>query len=211
MLTVGGGVAAQGVDRVPLPESSRRGKGSLDGALSSRRSVREYAPEALSLEAVSRLLWAAQGENRSGGGRTAPSAGALYPLELYLVAGRVEGVAPGWYRYRPGDHALLRTGEGDPRGRLASAALGQAWVRDAPASIVIAAVYARTTRKYGERGRRYVHIEVGHAAQNVCLQATALGLGTVFVGAFDDQRVKELLRLPDEEAPLAILPVGHPR
>jgi SagB-type dehydrogenase family enzyme len=155
------------------------------------------------------LLWAAQGFNDPRGLRTAPSAGALYPLETYLVAGNVQGLAPGVYRYRPDGHKLERLLEGDKRHVLAGAALGQRPVSEGAVDIVFTAVYSRTTGKYGERGVRYVHIEVGHAGQNLCLQATALGLGAVTVGAFVDELVAKALNLPQNEQPLYIIPVGR--
>jgi SagB-type dehydrogenase family enzyme len=159
---------------------------------------------------VSQLLWAAQGVTDADGGRTAPSAGALYPLEISLVAGAVEGLSHGIYRYRPRRHELVRSAEGDRRSVLARAALRQDWMKAAPAILVVAAVYSRTTGKYGERGRKYVHMDVGHAAQNVYLQAAALDLGTTFVGAFHDNQVKQCLELPAAEHPLGLMPVGHP-
>jgi SagB-type dehydrogenase family enzyme len=129
-------------------------------------------------------------------------------LEVYAVVGEVIGLEAGVFHYRPDGHLFVRRTVGDLRGELASAALGQEWVREAPVSLVIAARYERTTRRYGERGVHYVHIEVGHAGQDIYLQAEALGLGTVIVGAFDDQDVKTLLGI--EEEPLAIMPVGRP-
>ena len=139
------------------------------------------------------LALAAQGITHSEGLRTAPSAGALYPLEVYLVAGRVATLPAGIYRYDPRRHQLVPTVSGDRRRELTLAALHQSWIADAPAVVVIAAVFRRTSTKYGGRGERYVHIEAGHAAENVCLQAVALGLGTTIVGAFSDAEVKRLL------------------
>lgn len=194
---------------VALPQVRTRGEVSLEETLLQRRSVREYADAPLTMQEVSQLLWAAQGITAEWGGRTAPSAGALYPLEVYLVVGRVEGLAPGVYKYRPAKHELSGVKDGDVRGELAEAAVGQSCVRDGAVDIVIGAVYQRTTGKYDERGITYVHIEVGHAAQNVCLQATALGLGAVTVGAFYDDRVKEIAGMEDEEVPLYIIPVGR--
>lgn len=151
---------------------------------------------------------AAQGVTHGDNARTAPSAGALYPLELYLVAGEVRALAPGIYRYVPGKHQLEPVATGDLRRQLCAAALAQECVAAGAAVFVFTAVERRTTRKYGPRGVRYVHIEVGHAAQNLALQATALGLGTVTVGAFDDAAVACLLQLPAGEAPLYLMPVG---
>ena len=194
-----------------LPAPRFSGEISVEQALGRRRSRREFAPEPLPLSAASQLLWAAQGFTDPAGLRTAPSAGALYPLEVYLAAGAVSGVRPGLYRYDPRAHRLLLQYEGDPRARVAEAALEQRWLAEAPAIIVLTAVYQRTARKYGERATRYVHMEVGHAAQNVYLQAEALGLGTTLVGAFHDEALARELRLPDETKPLGLLPVGKPR
>ena len=195
---------------VSLPEPKRTGDVSLEGALAARRSVRSFAAKSLPLSSVAQLLWAAQGRTHPSGLRAAPSAGALYPLELYLVAGAVSELEAGIYRYEPDRHQLERLRPGDPRSQAARAAVGQDWIADAPAILVLAAVYARTERKYGERAPRYVHMEVGHAAQNVYLQAMALGLGTTMVGAFDDEALSRVLGLPANEAPLALLPVGYP-
>jgi SagB-type dehydrogenase family enzyme len=194
---------------IRLPEPRGPGATSVEEALRRRRSLREFRPAPLTLAEAAQLLWAAQGRTAEDGHRTAPSAGALYPLEVFLVAGRVEGIAPGVYRYRPDGHILEPVIEGDRRRALSEAALGQGWLSSAPAALVVAAVNERTARKYGRRAERYVHIEVGAAAQNVALQAVALGLGTVVVGAFDDAAVARVAGLAPEERPLAILPVGH--
>ena len=200
-----------GEGAIALPQPSHHGKGSVEDALARRRSIREYADEPLPLAAVSQLLWAAQGITDRDGLRTAPSAGALYPLEVYLVAGSVTGLRSGVYRYDPRRHQLLLHAAGDLRKALSDAALEQDWVADAPAVLVLTAVYERTARKYGDRGPRYVHMEVGHAAQNIYLQAVALDLGTVMVGAFHDRRLHRVLRLPGEAEPLGVMPVGKPR
>jgi len=177
--------------------------------LLKRRSTRSYTGESITLQEVSQLLWAAQGITDSRGFRTAPSAGALYPLEVYVVAGDVENLASGVYKYEPRDHELSLIIDGDKRSELADAALAQSWVEEGALAMVFTAAYGRTTVKYGERGVRYVHMEVGHAAQNLCLQATAMGLGLVTVGAFHDEQVSELLNLPEDEKPLYIIPVGR--
>lgn len=196
--------------RIHLPEPRYQSETSIEEALAQRRSIRTYSGEKVTLEEVSQLLWAAQGiTDPAGRKRTAPSAGALYPLELYLVVGAVEGLEPGVYHYVPEGHELNKVRAGDLRAELAAAALGQESVKNAALDIVFAAVYARTTAKYKERGIRYVHIEVGHAAQNVCLQAVALNLGTVTIGAFDDAEVKHLMQLDEAEDPLYIMPVGR--
>lgn len=196
---------------IDLPAPPDSGAVAVVEALRGRRSVREFSGQALTLEDLSSLLWAAQGTTAAWGGRTAPSAGALYPLEVIVVAGEVLGLEPGVYRYRGDGHSLARGIEGDLRKALAEAALGQAWVAEAPAVLVLSAVYRRTMKKYGDRGIRYAHIETGAAAENVCLRAVSLGLGTVLVGAFRDEDVAQVLDLGDEESPLALMPVGHPR
>ncbi len=195
---------------VRLPKPEVRDHASLSDALRQRRSVRAYSGRSLTLKQVGQLLWAAQGRNDPSGLRTAPSAGALYPLELLLAAGDVTGLEPGVYRYQGQQHALEMLHADDRRDRLARAALGQSWIADSAAVLIITAIYERTTRKYGERGKRYVHIEIGHAAQNALLQAASLGLGAAVVGAFDDAAVAKLLSLPAPERPFYLLPVGWP-
>jgi len=195
------------VRRLPAPR--RDGGPTLERALAERRSVRDYSGLPLRLTELSRLLWAAQGITGAEGLRTAPSAGALYPLEVCAVAGAVHGLSSGIYRYRPADHALALVVEGDRRGVLSEAALGQRWMAGAAVVLALTAIYSRTTRKYGERGRQYVHMEVGHAAQNVCLEAVALGLGAAVVGAFEERAVAAILRLARGEEPLCLIPVGR--
>ena len=195
---------------INLPEPRYDSDVSIEQSLLNRRSIRSYTGEPLTLQEVSQLLWAAQGITDPRGFRTAPSAGALYPLELYLVVGDVDDLTSGVYRYEPDGHQLARIIDGDKRAELADAALAQPWVKEGAISIVFTAVYERTTIKYGERGIRYVQMEAGHAAQNLCLQATAMGLGVVTVGAFNDEEVTKLLNLPEDEQPLYIIPVGRP-
>ena len=192
-----------------LPQPRLKSAVSLEEALLKRRSVREYADLPLTLEEVSQLLWAAQGVTNEWGGRTAPSAGALYPLEMYLAVGHIQHLAPGVYKYRPERHELVQVKPDDVRGELAGAALGQAWIKEGAIDIIIAAVYERTTRKYGDRGVRYVHMEAGHAAQNIYLQAAALDLSMVTVGAFHDDRVKDITGMLEDEIPLYVISVGR--
>lgn len=192
--------------RAALPSPLLDGPVSLEEALAARRSVRSFGDAPLTPAEIGQLLWAAQGVTSSEGGRTAPSAGARYPLEVYAVT------AAGIDRYLPTEHALERVASGDHRPGLEAAALGQAAVGEAPLVLVITAVPARTAERYGEgRAVRYVDLEAGHAAQNVLLQATALGLGAVPVGAFDDDAVARLLGLRAGESPRYLLPVGRPR
>lgn len=192
---------------VRLPKPRRTGPLSVEQALSQRRSVRAFTRDGISLEELSQLLWAAQGVTSDRGLRTAPSAGALYPLRVYVVASKVAQLEPGIYQYDPLRHALEERKGGDLRKGLAAAALRQGAISEAAASLVITGAYERTAGKYGQRAPRYVHIEVGHVGQNVYLQAEALGLGTVAVGAFDDEKVQEILGVL--ETPLYIMPIGR--
>jgi SagB-type dehydrogenase family enzyme len=188
-----------------LPSPRVDGQVSLEAALQERRSVRSFGDTPLTIEQIGQLLWAAQGVTDDEGHRTAPSAGATYPLELDIVS------ADGLARYVPHGHRLAWRGEADLRAALAEAALGQAAVLEAPLVIVISGVRERTATRYGTRAERYVAMEAGHAAQNVLLQAVSLELGAVLVGAFDDEAVRRLLALADGEEPLYLVPVGHPR
>lgn len=190
---------------VPLNDSET----SVEQALHARRSVRTYKPAPLSLSEVSQLLWAAQGLTHRAGMRTAPSAGALYPLEIYIVAGDVTSLQAGVYHYNPQEHGLILIREGDIRPELSEAALQQSAVKDAAIVLIISAEYERTTVKYGQRGIQYVHMEVGHVSQNVYLQAESLGLGTVFIGAFHEDEIRMILRISQEEIPLGLMPVGN--
>lgn len=195
-----------------LPPPRTAGEMSVEEAIALRRSIREYSDEPLTVQELSQLLWAAQGiTDPKTGKRAAPSAGMTYPLEVYVVVGEggVSGLAAGVYHYSPHEHSLLRVKGDDIRDELCAAAVGQPWVREAPVSLVIAAVFERTKAKYGERGVRYVHMEAGHAAQNLYLQATALQLGMTVVGAFDDDAVRELLGMPEDHTPLYVVPVGR--
>lgn len=177
----------------------------VEAALERRRSVREFASERLTHAEVGQLFWAAQGITADWGGRTAPSAGALYPLELHAATpSRV-------LRYLPDGHRAEVTTERDLRPDLMAAALDQDAVGHAPLVVAVVAVPARTAATYGDRARRYVDLEAGHAAQNLLLQAVALDLVAVPIGAFDDEAVARLLALPNDQEPRYLLPVGHPR
>lgn len=199
---------------IKLPPPVTRGNVSVEEAISRRRSIRSYADKPLSIFHISQLLWAAQGiTDPARGFRAAPSAGATYPLEVYVVVGvgGVVGLKAGVYKYDPESHEIRLVVPGDLREVLAEACLGQSWVREAPVDIVITAVYERTTSRYGERGVRYVHMEVGHVGENIYLECVSLGLGCVVVGAFYDDEVARILRLPEGEYPLYVIPVGFPR
>ena len=193
-----------------LPEVDRVGSMSVEQVLERRRSVRAYADGSLSLQEVGQLAWAAQGvTDREHGYRTAPSAGATFPIEIDVLVHDVETLEDGIYRYLPDTHALRRRSVGDHRQAAYGAAYDQSMVRDAPLVVVISAVVARTAERYGERAERFVGIEVGHVAQNVYLQAEALGLGTVVIGAFEEGAMAAALELGDGERPLYLLPVGR--
>lgn len=194
-----------------LPETGLGAASPLNPILRQRRTHRVFASQSLTFAEVAQLLWAAQGITSREGYRTAPSAGALYPLELHLITGHVDGLPAGSYRYDPAGHTLKSEVPKDLRRAVAAAALHQNWIARAPAIVVVCGVDARTTRKYGKRGIRYVQMEVGHASQNLLLQAVALGLAGATVGAFNDEQLHQLLDLPEGERPLVILPIGHPR
>jgi len=199
--------------QIYLPSPHQKGSVSLEEAITRRRSKRDFTPEPISLSQLSQILWAAQGiSGTSWKYRTVPSAGATYPLEVFVVCGRdsLEGVDDGIYHYNIAHHSLTLHHKGDVRLELARAALEEQFIYQAPVDIVICALYQRTTRRYGSRGERYVHIEVGHAGQNIYLQATALGLATVAIGAFYDEPVREVLRLDEQYKPLYIMPLGRP-
>jgi len=193
---------------IKLPQPQYDSRSSVESTLLKRRSIRRYTDEPLTLVEISQLLWAAQGVTHHRGFRTAPSAGALYPLEIYIVAGKVTGLVAGIYKYKSNHHELLKIVEGDKRSELCRAALNQSAVKNAPVVILFCAVYQRITFKYGQRGIRYVFIEAGHSAQNICLQAVSLGLGTVTIGAFNDDKVKKIVNCEADEEPLYIMPVG---
>jgi len=193
----------EGTTALPTPRYS--GTVSVEAALARRRSVRAFADRPLTTAEISQLLWSAQGVTSSEGFRTSPSAGALYPLELYVAT--AEGVA----HYVPAGHLLEPHLTGDRRSRLSHAALDQPAVAVAPAVFVITGVAERTRVKYGDRGDRFVWIEAGHAAQNLLLQATALGLAGVPIGGFSDTSLLREIELPGGEVPLYLIPIGAPR
>ena len=198
---------------IRLPSPSQKGSMSLEEAIARRRSVRDFASEPISQAQLSQILWSAQGiTDTHEKCRAVPSAGATYPLEIFIVCGRncIEEINEGIYHYNIDSHSLTLHHKGDVRLELARVALDQECIYQAPVDIVICAIYERTAMTYGARAERYVHIEVGHAGQNIYLQATALGLATVAIGAFYDEQVREVLRLDKQCKPIYILPVGKP-
>ena len=199
--------------QIHLPSPSQKGSMSLEEAIAGRRSVRRFTSEPISQSQLSQILWAAQGtSDTSWRHRTVPSAGATYPLEIFVAGGSnsIEKMGEGIYHYDTDSHSLTRHHNQDVRLELARAALDQVFIHQAPADIVICAVYERTTLGYGSRGERYIHIEAGHAGQNIYLQAEALGLATVATGAFNDEQVRQVLRLDKQYKPLYIMPLGKP-
>lgn len=198
---------------VKLPPPGQKGDTSLEEAIARRRSIRHFSSEPVTLSQLSQILWAAQGiTDTSMAYRAVPSAGVTYPLEIVVTCGQtaIDEIDAGIYHYNMDSHSLTLHHKGDVRLELAGAALNQDFIYEAPADIIICAVYSRTLMRYGERGERYVYIEVGHAGQNIYLQATALGLATVAIGAFNDEQVREILRLDKQYKPLYIMPLGKP-
>ncbi len=192
--------------RMKLPAVRLESNVSVEEALNTRRSVRQYKKEPLTIQEVSQLLWAAQGKTAGWGGKTAPSAGAIYPLTIYLAVGEVKELAPGVYRYLSDNHELEKVLSKDVRKELTEAAWNQEYIQNAPVSIIVAADYEKMIRRYGKRGVRYVDNEVGHVGQNVQLQGEALKLGSVIIGAFEDSLVRSILGIREE--PVYIIPVG---
>ncbi|MCE1247962.1 MAG: SagB/ThcOx family dehydrogenase [Firmicutes bacterium] len=189
---------------ISLPMISKKGSLSFEEVLSSRKSVRKFSSKELDWNQTGQLLWAVQGVqfvNKKK--KTSPSAGSTYPLTAYVVCS--EGV----FKYLPEEHKLLVIVQGDHRTALSMAALEQKWVAEAPLSVILTGIYERTEERYGARGRTYVQMEAGHAAQNLHLQAVSLGLGSVPVGAFIDSKVAQIIRCREGEIPLYILPVGY--
>jgi len=206
---------------IKLPSPQLKGKVSLEETILRRRSVRRYRREPLDLPQLGQILWSAQGITGTRGFRAAPSAGATYPLEIFVVVGKQgviaseakqtpEELQAGIYHYEADSHSLSLHKAADLRPDLARATLDQEFIIDAPVDIVICALYHRTSYRYGRRGERYVHIEVGHAGENIHLQAVALGLATVEVGAFHDEEVRTVLGVDEQIKPLYIMPVGKP-
>lgn len=199
------------VEKISLPQPKFNDGMSLEEAIRWRRSRRDFADASLSMEQLAQLLWASQGvTGKRTTRRAAPSAGATFPIDIFVAvgSGTVGRLGAGVYRYLPGEHVLEKATDGDVRAQIAAAALGQDFLESAPVVILMAAEYARTAGRYGERAGRYVAMEAGHIGQNVYLQAEALGLGTVAVGAFHDKQMGVAFRLPKELEPLYLMPVG---
>lgn len=195
---------------ISLPKSINKGSMSFEDTLLKRRSVRNFINKPLTLEQISQILWAAQGITNKRGFRTAPSAGALYPLDVYAIVGEVDGIPSGIYRYHPANHTISRMKAGDMRSEFYIAALSQNAVQSAPVTLLFFANMERTTGKYGKKGVQYVFMEAGHAGQNVLLQAVSLGLGAVPIGAFRENEIRRLMGFNDQKYPLYLIPIGYP-
>ncbi len=196
-------------NEIKLPQPQYEGKVSVEEALKKRRSIRSYKKQSLTIKDISQLLWAGYGVTDINNRKTTPSAGATYPIEIYLVCGEVEGIANGVYRYVPSSHSIIKIKDKDVRNELFNVSLKQSWVKEGSAVIIITADYSKTTKIYGERGNRYVLMEAGIVAQNIHLQAVSLNAGTVIVGAFEDEKVSKIVGLSEKHLPLIIMPVGR--
>lgn len=194
--------------KIKLPQPVLKGKISIEETLLKRRSIRKFRKGVISLNQVSQILWAAYGITDNRGFKTVPSAGATFPLIIYVLISNVSNLEAGIYKYQPDDHSLIKIVKGDKSDELMLACLFQKFVKEAQINILIAADFKRTTSYYGERGVMYVHMEAGHCGQNIYLQAEALKLGTVAVGAFDDEKVAKIFKLEKNIKPLYIFPVG---
>ena len=201
----------QGAEAIKLPPPVKQGGMPLAEALGVRRAVRRFASRPLDLAQISQLLWSADGTSDPRGLRTAPSAGATYPLDLYLVVGEggVKDVPAGVYHYLVAAHALTTVALGDIGAAVPRASLQQSWMTQAPVMVVITGEYRRCAARYGERGVRYTHLEAGNVSQNLFLAAEALGLGAGIVGAFEDKALAQVLKLPPAHEPLLVMPVGY--
>ncbi|MDZ7798180.1 MAG: SagB/ThcOx family dehydrogenase [Patescibacteria group bacterium] len=193
-------------ETIKLPEPRKDSEVSLEAAINKRSSVREYSDQEISLKDLSQILWAANGTNEKGS-RTAPSAGALYPIELYVV-GKFENYAAGIYHYQTPNHTLEKIKEGDFLSELSEISLDQQWIRKAPLNIVVTGVVSRTAEKYRERAEQYVALEAGPVGQNIYLQVSALNLGTVSVGALHDDQMSDFLDFEPSQKAYYIFPIG---
>jgi SagB-type dehydrogenase family enzyme len=200
-----------GAETLKLPEHSTKGTVSVEEALQARRSTRRFAERALDLAQISQMLWAADGINHPQGKRTAPAGRAAYAIDLYLVVGErgVANVAPGIYRYLVPENSLEMVAKGEFRQAVAKACNSQAWMAEAPVMVVITGDYARCAVKNGDKAQMYTHMESGFVAQNLFLQVGALGLGAGIVGGFNDKALAQAVKLPQNDVPLLVMPVGY--
>ena len=196
------------MEKIKLPDPQQSNCNAIEEALFKKRSIAKYKNVPITCSDLSQVLWASQGIAESKDPKKSPSTEALFPLEVYAIIANVIGIPAGIYQYRPHTNELVRIAAGDMRNEIAKAALGRKSVRTAPAVIVVSAVYVRTTSKLGEKGIRYAHMEAGHAAQNISLQAVALNLGSVMIGSFHESDLKKIMHMDDREQPMYIIPVG---
>jgi SagB-type dehydrogenase family enzyme len=199
---------------ISLPKPSYKGTVTVEEALTARRTHRSFKPQGISLQQFSQILWGGYGVTAKNFGlylKTAPSAGALYPLDIYAVVGEdgVESLTPGVYHFRPENHSVKLIKEGDLRAEVARKSLQQMWMAEAPLMFIITGEYGRSTGKYGRRGVTYTHIEAGHVGQNIFLQAEAIGLKAGIVGAFNNKQLIKAMGLPAKHNPLLLMPVGY--
>ena len=200
---------------ISLPVPSHKGTITVEEALKARRTHRSFKARSLTLKQLSQILWGAYGVTATVSGyylKTAPSAGGLYPIDIYTVVGEggVDTLAPGVYHFRPENHSIKCVKQGDVRAAVATHSVHQMWMAEAPVMLVITGEYARCTIKYGPRGVTYTHIEAGHVGQNIFLQAEALGLKSGIVGAFNNKQIIKTMGIPTNHDPLLIMPVGFP-
>ncbi|HUT02999.1 MAG TPA: SagB/ThcOx family dehydrogenase [bacterium] len=211
--TAVGQVALSGLE-VKLPAPKVKGSVSVEDAIKGRRTVRSFSSAPMTLDALSQILWSAQGiTDVKGFKRAAPSAGATFPIEVYFACGEksVKGLRAGLWRYVPAGHSITRVAPQDARASLARHSLGQMWAAEAPVTVAIVCDYSRTTGRYGKRGVRYVHFEAGSVAENIFLESQALGLSVGIIGAFDDKAISADLKLPKNLELLLLMPVGYKR
>jgi len=206
LAATGGSLMAQDANTLQLPEPDLAGEVTLEQCLGERRSHREFSGNPLTLEQLSQVLWAAQGITADWGARTAPSAGGLFPLVLYVAVEGIEGIDNGVWMYDPETHSLTMSVEGDLLGDIAEAAVSQMWMADASAILVITAIPAITEARYADRSMRYIDNEVGGVCQNVYLQCEALSLGTCAVGAMYDDQVATIVST--EASVRLLMPIG---
>ena len=208
-----GQVALSGLE-VKLPAPKLKGSVSVEDAIKRRRTVRSFSSALMTLDALSQILWSAQGITEEGGfKRAAPSAGATFPIEVYFACGdkSVKGLRGGIWRYVPKGHSIARVAPQDVRATLARHSLGQMWAAKAPLTAAIVCDYSRTTARYGKRGVKYVHFEAGSVSENIFLECQAQGLSAGIIGAFDDKAISADLKLPKNLEPLLLMPVGYKR
>jgi SagB-type dehydrogenase family enzyme len=204
-------IAGVGAEAVKLPAPATKGTVSVEEALQNRRSTRKFANRSLKLAQISQLLWAADGLNRPEGKRTAPSGRAAYPIDLYLVVGErgVTNLAPGVYRFVVADQALEPVAKGEFRPAVAKACNSQVWIGEAPVIVVITGDVKRSEAKNGEQAPLFTHLEAGFIGQNIFLQAGALNLGAGVAGGFEEKALAQSLKLPENDVPFLVMPVGH--